>query len=86
MNVVLPPTRISVESGLISTESTGTRLTTTSAVSLTPSAVAITPVVPAPTPVTTPTESTDAMAASAVAHVTSRPVSVPPTESYSATV
>ncbi len=75
------PTTIDESVSVTSTESTGIGETVTVAVPLFPSLVAVITDVPTATAVTTPAPDTVATDGEALLHVTTRPVSTPPTES-----
>src|SRR5256886_14293904 len=80
-NCTVPPTGSVAVVGLTTTEATGTSVTVTVAVALFPSLVAVMVAEPAALPVTRPLVFTLATLALLLAHVTVRPVSVPPAES-----
>ena len=75
------PTRMLAVAGATATEATGTSVTVNVAVLLLPSLIAIIGAEPGATPVTRPLGLTRATLVSPLAHVTIRPVSVPPAES-----
>src|SRR5437867_644751 len=79
--LVPPPYRLGAV-GLTVTDATGTFATVTLAVPLCPSLVAVIVAAPTATPLTSPETDTVAIAAFALAHVTTRPVSALPAASF----
>src|SRR5439155_1472914 len=82
---VCPTVRLAV-AGEIATEATGTVVTVSAAVLLLPSLVAVIVAEPAVTPATRPLPLTVATLGLPLVHVTIRPVSVPPAESFGVAV
>src|SRR5438128_1945878 len=83
---VVCPTRIEAVAGETVTEATGTVVTVIAAVLVFPSLVAVIVAEPGATPVTWPLELTAATLVLPLIHVTVRPVSVPPAESFGVAV
>ena len=80
------PTRMLPVAGEIATEATGTVVTVSVAVLLLPSLVAVIIAEPGVTPATRPLPLTVATLVLLLVHVTVRPVSVPPAESFGVAV
>src|SRR5205807_228751 len=83
---VVCPTRKEAAAGETVTEATGTVVTVIAAVLVFPSLVAVIVAEPGATPVTWPLELTAATLVLPLIHVTVRPVSVPPAESFGVAV